>query len=585
MWQNVLHRIYLQTLKGSWQSQQRAFANPRDTQLQRLQKTLALVAGSTLDRETGWSQIQSYSEFVRKVPIASYEDWHEWIELMTKDASVRLTSEPVLAFEKTGGSTQQNKFIPFTPAFLAEINRVTNAWIYDVYRQYPKLIGTRSYWSISPLMKDKALTDGGTPIGLASDEEYFGTLAKFFLKYFIAVPNSVGQIKDMNEWRHATCRYLLSCEDLGLISVWSPTFLILLMDEIKSDFTSLVSSLSNRRQLQILQRLDRVGTLCGEALWPRLGLISCWADGISAEFIPQLRAYFPQTPIQGKGLMATEGVISAPMAGAAHDTAAASGTRMALSAVGGGFSSGISSGISFGAVVSVHGHFLEFIDVDHVGKAQPRVLLADQLLKGGVYSPVITSANGMLRYHLKDLIRCVGSESKIPRVQFLQKMDRTCDLAGEKLTLGRVQEAISQVLANHPLPSEFLMLAPLGAQSDAVTNKLGYVLFVESVADKYLWDHFADALERELRRSHHYNYCRDLGQLQAIEVRMVKRALTIYQETLVAQGMRLGDIKPTSFDHRRIWCEAFAGADRRSEQRQRSGEVVHNFQFSHKSIL
>src|SRR5207244_10027784 len=48
-------------------------------------------------------------------------------------------------------------------------------------------------------------------------------------------------------------------------------------------------------------------------LWPRLALISCWADAAAAQFLSELRELFPEVEVQPKGLLATEAFVSFPL--------------------------------------------------------------------------------------------------------------------------------------------------------------------------------------------------------------------------------------------------------------------------------
>src|SRR5690606_23717403 len=76
-------------------------------------------------------------------------------------------------------------------------------------------------------------------------------------------------------------------------------------------------------------------------IWPRLALLSCWADGPAARFADQLQARLPHVTLQPKGLLATEAMVSLPWLDDVDDT---DGTDDA------------------GAVLAVTSHFLEFLD-------------------------------------------------------------------------------------------------------------------------------------------------------------------------------------------------------------------------------
>jgi hypothetical protein len=107
-----------------------------------------------------------------------------------------------------------------------------------------------------------------------------------------------------------------------------------------------------------------------QSIWPRLRLISCWADAHAALHAESLRQFLPRVPIQPKGLIATEAFVTLPFAG-----------RHPL------------------AVLS---HFFEF--VDHRGDA----LLAHELKTGAEYRVVVTTGGGLYRYCMQDRVRVDG---------------------------------------------------------------------------------------------------------------------------------------------------------------------------------
>jgi hypothetical protein len=247
--------------------------------------------------------------------------------------------------------------LPLTERFLGEVANATAPWLWDLYSRRPRLLTTRSYWSVSPAAREAETTAGGIPVGLPDDTAYFGPLARWALRHLLAVPPSLSRLRDLEAWRRATVLALLEADDLGLISVWSPSFLTLLMRYIESaDWASALSPA--RRRL-----LERVGV--SEKLWPKLRLISCWADGHAKSLMPELMKYFPSIEIQPKGLLATEGVVTFPLLG--HE----------------------------GGVAAVTSHVLELVDLD-----SNRALPIHEARVGGDYTPLLTTSAGLYRYHL-----------------------------------------------------------------------------------------------------------------------------------------------------------------------------------------
>lgn len=518
----LIHGIWLGSLWPSARRFTEGLADPRRAQAARLTRLLRDNAQSAYGRRYGFARIRTPSDYQRAVPVVDYDALAPWIERIAGGEPGVMTTQPVRMMERSGGSAAATKLIPYTAALLDDFSAATSPWLLDLYRNTRGLLGTRSYWSLSPVAQRRQRTAGGVPIGIEDDTEYFGSFGRMALRRMMAVPSEVAHAKDMASWRTQTLRHLLAAGDLGFISVWSPSFLSLLMAALSEQLDALLAELPAPRREEIRRGLDREGRITGEALWKRLRLISCWTDGLSAELLPELRRYFPRTPLQGKGLLATEGVVSVPY------------------------------GRGPGAVLAVHSHFLEFVDLQAPGRAP---LLAHELRTGGQYSPLLSTGGGLYRYHLKDAVECAGHQDATPRIRFVGKLDRTSDVCGEKLSAPLVDGALLRAQEALGLRCDFALLAPVWPAESS--RPVHYCLFAESAADDEQLARLAVVLEDRLLESHAFRYARELGQLGPIHIQRVRKGRARWQELLIAAGQRAGDIKPAHLDARRIWGEAF----------------------------
>src|SRR5262249_62036885 len=101
---------------------------------------------------------------------------------------------------------------------------------------------------------------------------------------------------------YATLRHLVARPDLRLISVWNPSFLTLLADQLSEHADRL---LDGTPRLKTAHRARTPGERHA-LLWPRLRVISCWADGNSAPPARRLPALFPHGPIRAQALFAPD---------------------------------------------------------------------------------------------------------------------------------------------------------------------------------------------------------------------------------------------------------------------------------------
>ena len=227
-----------------------------------------------------FSSPRTLTTFRNYVPTCSYDELVPWLEhIQEGECDVLFTGRPV-AYERTGGSTGGTKLIPYSQEGLQDFQSDIVPWLARTAREY-RLSG-RVYFSISPATRQPE-TIGGIPVGLP-DTAYLGERAGSALAARTAVPFEVGSIPDISEWRLQTLSYLRAASDLELISVWSPTFLLRLLDEIPDP----------------------------QKCWPKLKVISCWASGSAKRFADELRTRLPHAILQPKGLLSTEAVVTVP---------------------------------------------------------------------------------------------------------------------------------------------------------------------------------------------------------------------------------------------------------------------------------
>ncbi len=203
-----------------------------------------------------------------ELPAVTYDDLLPWLErVLDGEPDVLFAGRPV-AYERTSGSSGASKLIPYSADGLRDIQNAIAPWL----ARHP--ITGSAYFAISPATRPPESV-GGLPVGLSDSA---------FVSARSAVPPEVGAITDVAQWRAETLRHLKAARDLELISVWSPTFLLRLLDDID----------------------DPVAT------WPNLKLVSCWASAASKPYAEELAARLPQARIEPKGLMSTECIVTIP---------------------------------------------------------------------------------------------------------------------------------------------------------------------------------------------------------------------------------------------------------------------------------
>lgn len=478
-------------------------------QRQRLDKILAV---SNLCRE---KNIQSYEQFKNEFPVTRYASWRPAINAM-RDQANALTTSPLVRFQPTSGSSEQIKFIPYNQMFLDELDQAIAPWLSSMYRKCPALAKGRHYWSVSwlpesqrAILKDDNLNDDSALLNLSK---------RILSQLTQCVPNDVAFAAAPEDAIFATLCYLVATENLSLISVWSPTFALQLFetlnlhqDEIsqvlskghwltRNDSLKALTPPHALKRAQLLLQLAAKGTVDLTQLWPKLSLVSSWDTAGSAGWASQLQQQLPQVKFEGKGLWATEGVVTIPY----NDL----------------------------YPLAYHSHFYEFEYLTGANSGQ--IVPSWQLKEGDEVSPILTCGNGLLRYSMDDHIVVNGFFGKVPCFTFKGRRFGV-DLVGEKLS----PDIAAQVLEKY----QHAQLKPISlfAIDTEQEKKPFYCALYEGNPD-FLPN--AQDIDQALRGNFHYELARDLGQLAEPQSICVTNGWDTYKKLVMSDQMIEGNIKP-----------------------------------------
>ncbi|MEJ2111760.1 MAG: GH3 auxin-responsive promoter family protein [Acidobacteriota bacterium] len=439
------------------------------TQLAILRRIIRTNEGTKFGWAHHFETLSGLEDF-RGLPLSEYEDYEDFLEAIKAGYSNILTGDSVKVLQPTSGSTAATKLIPYTGSLKTEFKAAVDPWIASMYMAYPSLLRGRHYWSISPTTPCPTNASSKVRIGFADDSEYLGAIQRFLVRTLFAVP-------------------------------------------LRPDAA----------RAQELRNLDVSNYKGFDTIWPHLKIISCWTDGVSEPWLTELIHCFPQAIIQGKGLTATEGIISFP------------------------------SGDSGRPVCAVRSHFLEFIHAEN-GKAY----CAWELEEGQEYSVVLTSSGGLYRYRLHDRVQVTGYDHQAPRLKFIERENLVSDMVGEKLNGKHVELSIGNVEKALDLRFRFAMLAPLEEHGDA--RYVFYMQLTEGSDPNF--QSISKAMETELARNYYYQNARELSQLQHLKVFNIDNkqdAHIVYRQHYLGRGAKSGEIKFSALSVDRTWTGEFPG--------------------------
>ena len=510
-----------------------ALDDVRGVQARRLRAILDRNRGCEYGRAHGFAAIADSADFARIVPIVRYDALRGAIGRMADGEPGVLVDDAVVAFEETGGTSGGAKLVPYTAAALASFQRGLLPWLDDLYSGTRGLDDGRAYWSISPAARAPRRTAGGIPVGLPSDAAYLGEEVAVGLLAMLCVPPAAALLHDVDAWRRFTLVHLFAAGDLALVSVWSPTFLQELLRHAQDDADALCRCIADGDPGTYLTaagaelprpRADRargelVRAVLAERdpewtrLWPRLAVISCWDQAAARPYAAALRRAFPGVRVQGKGLLATEGLVTIPFGDAGMP------------------------------VLAVDSGFFEFVD------AGGRARLASDVAPGEEYEILLTNDSGLYRYAIGDRVRVHGFVGGAPTLEFVGRAGVASDLCGEKLT----EDFVGGALLG--LGVRFAMLAP------SAPPTRGYVLLLDAAevgADGA--SRLAALADTALAANPQYAYARELGQLAPVRGLRCVNPAARWLDLCRQRGQRLGDIKPAALCVIEGWERQFPAA-------------------------
>lgn len=615
----ILNRLFIFFCKKSYKnfvSNIKSKNKIRETQVKILLEILKTNKNTEYLKifETGSQILNAENEkeliekFQNKIPIVNYEDIKEFVEKEKSGESNVLLSDKIKLFELTSGSTSDVKYIPYTEKFLKSYMNGVFAWIYNLYQNNKRLFLGSSYWSVSPILKREAVTSGGIRVGIEDDTSYFDKISAFFLNKLFTVPKEIKNIQNMEDFLLITGVFLLLSENLAMISVWSPSFLMILLDFIEKNHKMICQivksedlgteffadkNLGNKKYFQIIQKKYR-------KLWKKnrskflINYFEKYEKNILSKNDKTQNLEILKKNNENKIIAENKNLetklgnkivenfvdysviwekLSLVSCWADSDSYEIfiklkeklnpNKKNMNLKFQGKGLMS-TECIVSFplenvknGSVAAYNSFFYEFIQVsdDKLENRSPKLL--DELEMGERYCVVVTTNAGLYRYNTNDIVEVTGFYHKIPIVKFVGRINSFSDIVGEKLKNSFVEKQVLTTLEENNIKGEFLLFAPVKNE----TGEIFYTLFLEIKKEgrKFNWKQIENEINSSLCKAFHYEYAYKLGQLGKVRIFLIEKDGLKTYTAEKSKKQKIGDIKYRLLDKNFGWENKFAG--------------------------
>jgi hypothetical protein len=512
--------------------------HPMGEQEKLLRRLLHENADTEFGRLYDFASIESFSQFQKQVPISEYDDLALYVDASRRGRPGQLTRARPVFYAMTSGTTGPAKFIPVTEASRHAKARLMRLWLSGLLRDHPTITEGIVLQPASPEVEEYA--PDGTPCGAEAGHAYRNMPKAIHGLY--PVPYEVCEIPDYDARYYALLRVAVM-HRVKVIGTPNPSTILLIARELGArtemlvrdvrDGTldpSLALPVETRRLLERQLRPDREraafleraaaaggGRLMPRHLWPDMAVLACWKGGTVRPYLDQLARYYPEgLPLRDLGWLASECRGSVPLSDEGDSGPLAIGTNV-----------------------------YEFFPADAERKPDPTDLLTvDQLEVGRRYLVYVTTAGGLYRYAMHDILEVAGHHGRTPAVSFVQKEKGIVSFTGEKLTETQVLAAIDETLDQRRTDSSFI--AAVGQPPTADHDP--YYLFLveyESPPDDQAGARAARELDGALCR-HNIEYAskRKSGRLAPPVLRVVEAGqFDAYQRGALRAGAPDGQFK------------------------------------------
>jgi hypothetical protein len=438
---------------------------PAQSQQRLLREILGTNADTEFGRRHGFAGITRFREFQERVPISSYEDLEPYINAAMLGQPNQLTKHEPVLFTTTSGTTGASKYIPMTRDGKRAKSRLMWLWFSALYRDHPGIAGGRILSVVSPEVESH--TPSGVPCGADSGHAYRTMPGP--VKSMYTAPYGVFAVEDY-EAKYYTLLRLAAGQDISCIATVNPSTIVLLADRLARHTDAIIrdvrdgslsadvavpealrASLHLKPDPERARRLERAAASGGGVLrpglaWPKLAAIGCWKGGTVGAYLVKFDTYFPQQPpIRDFGYYATELRGSVPL-----------------------------SDEGDAGVVAVGTNVLEFHPADEDRAPEGRELLpVERLEVGQRYFVYVTTASGLYRYDMNDIVEVTGHYGKTPLIRFIQKGKGVVSFTGEKLYETQVIAAVDQAFA--ALRGRYHFIAAVAELVDGTSPRLVFL--------------------------------------------------------------------------------------------------------------
>ncbi|MDR0557082.1 MAG: GH3 auxin-responsive promoter family protein [Treponema sp.] len=475
-----------------------------------------------------------FERFRTYIPVNDYENLRPYVERHKNgELDVLFPGKPKM-YATTSGTTKEPKWIPITERYYQEVYKKSNQqWFYTLIQNKPKV-----FYGMTLSIVGKAIE------GSAPDGTVYGSISGIsqrdipgFMEVLHPAPADVFHIADYKARYYAIMRMGIE-QDITLIITANPSTLVEMQINANEFFDDYVNDIENgtlsrrffipdrirtaitahlkpnpKRAAELRQLKVRFGTVLPKHYWPHMQVVNVWMCGNTSIYLEKVRDSFPSNTVFHEfGYFATECKAGLVLKSNTLDT-----------------------------VPLGHKIYFEFIHESELDNPAPKTYQMWEVKKGERYCPVVTTSAGLYRYNMTDLVEITGFYNEYPLIKFVQKVNGTISLTGEKLHERQFIEAVANCGHELGLKLSFFV----GFANPEQANYRFYYEFADRTISQARAEELTRAVDERLKEyNSEYQSKRDSNRVKAPETALlVKDSFEQFKAACIEKGYRDGQFK------------------------------------------
>jgi len=518
-----------------------ASKNGKKAQSDTLRRILTPAKDTVYGKEHHFDEIlaaqtpeELFSLYQKNVRINDYEDLRPYVERHKNgEADILFPGKPRL-YATTSGTTKEPKWIPVTEQYYQDVyKRLNQMWFYTLLINKPHV-----FYGPCVSIVGKALE------GAAPDGTVFGSTSGVmqrdipkFMRTAHTAPADVFYIDDYKARYYSIMRMGIE-RDAHLIITVNPSTLVEMQANVNEFYDDYCDDIEHgtvskkfpipdniravleaytkpnpRRAAELRKLKERYGTVLPKHYWPNMQIVNAWFCGNTRIYYEKIRDSFPPDCVFHEfSYVSTECKAGLVLKSNTEET-----------------------------TVFGHMNYFEFIHESDLEKPNPKIYQLYEVKEGQRYCMLVTTSAGLYRYNMNDLLEISSFYNQFPNIKFIQKVNGTISLTGEKLHERQFIEAV------HETEKKTGKIAPffVGFADPQKSNYKFYYEFADQDISVTEAEEFTAQLDRCLQEYNpEYRDKRASNRVKAPETALLSpEAFERFKKACIDRGYRDGQFK------------------------------------------